>query len=113
MRAIDRLYKKEKFITRSIHIDEDLYEKLQYLADNIYDATVSKIINVCIEDFLEKGDYKFYKRPKGVSSLYRSLLIRESFYKELDKVKDETGISLTRLLNSAIKKFLTEYDKEF
>ena len=29
MRAIDRLYKREETITRSVHIDEDLYEKVQ------------------------------------------------------------------------------------
>ena len=28
MKAIDRLYKREETITRSVHIDEDIYPKM-------------------------------------------------------------------------------------
>ena len=43
MEPIQRLYKKDKIVTRSLHIDEDLYAKLQYLCDNVYDTSISKI----------------------------------------------------------------------
>ena len=114
MRAIDRLYKREETITRSVHIDEDLYEKVQYLSENVYDASASKIINVCIENTLLKNNgIKFYKKPANTDSIYRSIVLRKSFYNELLRIKDETGISFSRLINGAIKEFLEDYKNEF
>ena len=114
MKAIDRLYKREETITRSVHIDEDLYKKVQYLSENVYDASASKIINVCIENALLKNNgIKFYKKPANTDSIYRSIVLRKSFYKELLKIKDKTGISFSRLINGVIKEFLEDYKKEF
>lgn len=52
MEPIQRLYRKDEMVTRSLHIDEDLYCKLQYLCDNIYDTSVSKLVNICAETML-------------------------------------------------------------
>lgn len=113
MRAIDRLYKKDKTIMRSVHIDDDLYQRIQYLSKNVFDASVSKIINVCIENSLLKNtDIAYYKKPENTDSIYRSILIRKSFYDELIKMKNKTGISFSRLINGCIKDFLNEYQKE-
>jgi len=113
MRAIDRLYKKDKTIMRSVHIDDDLYQRIQYLSKNVFDASVSKIINVCIENSLLKStDIAYYKKPENTDSIYRSILIRKSFYDELIKMKNKTGISFSRLINGCIKDFLNEYQKE-
>ena len=114
MRAIDRLYKREETITRSVHIDEDLYEKVQYLSENVYEASASKIINVCIENALLKNKgINFYKKPANTDSIYRSIVLRKSFYNELLKINDKTGISFSRLINGAIKEFLEDYKNEF
>ena len=114
MKAIDRLYKKDKNITRSVHIDEDLYSKIQYLSENVFDASVSRIINVCIENSLLKNkSISFYKKPEGIDSIYRSIVLRKSFYDELIKIKGKTGISFSRLLNGCMKEFLDDYKKEF
>lgn len=112
MKAVEKLYKKEKIIQRSIHLDDDLYARLQYLSDNVLDATVSKIINVCIEDYIDRKDFGYYKRPNDVGSMYRSLKLRESLYNALNELKRNTGISFTRLLNDAINKFLDK-NKEY
>ena len=48
MEPIQRLYKKDEMVSRSLHIDEDLYNKLQYLCDNTYDTSVSKLVNICV-----------------------------------------------------------------
>ncbi len=112
MRSIDRLYRKEKMIIRSIHLDDDLYCKLEYLSNEIFDATISKIINVCIEDYLKENKFDYYKRPDEVTSIYRSIFIRESFYKDLNEIKNRKGISFTRLLNASIKSFLLKYKDE-
>ena len=62
MRAIDRLYKREPTIVKSLHIDEDLYTKIQYLSENVFDASVSKIVNVCIENTLLKNFFIFHNQ---------------------------------------------------
>lgn len=115
MEPIKRLYKIDEIITRSLHVDEDLYLKLQYICDNVYDASISKMVNICIETLLQnKNNIKFYKKPYKTESIYRSILFRKEFYDELVKIKDKTGISFTRLVNGSIKQFLDKYNgKEF
>ena len=62
MEPIQRLYRKGKVISRSLHIDQDLYEKIQYLCDNVFDVSVSKLVNICVETLLQdKENIKFYK----------------------------------------------------
>ena len=113
MKAIDRLYRKDDTINRSLHIDQDLYLKVQDLSENVFDSSVSRIINVCVENFLLKDkDTTFYKKPKGVDSVYRSVLFRKSFYDRLIAIRDEKGISFSRLVNGCIKEFLEDYSSE-
>lgn len=113
MKAIDRLYKREEMVIKTLHIDQDLYEKVQYLSANVFDASVSKIINVCIENSLLKNEgIKYYKRPSNVDSIYRSIVLRKSFCDKLLKIREETGISFSRLINACIKEFLDEYKDE-
>lgn len=113
MKAIDRLYKKDESIIRSVHIDQDLYEKVQYLSKNTFDASASHIINVCIEnELLKNKDIKFYKKPDNTDSIYRSIVLRKSFYNELLKMKNKTGISFSRLVNACIKDFLEDLKNE-
>lgn len=115
MEPIQRLYKKDKIITRSLHIDEDLYLKLQYLCDNVYDTSISKIINVAVETALQdKNKIKFYKKPYKIDSIYRSILFRKEFYDKLIEIREEKGISFSRLVNGSIKNFLENYyEKNF
>lgn len=111
MEPIQRLYKKDEMITRSLHIDEDLYKKLQYLCDNVYDASISKLTNICIETLLiHKDKIKYYKKPHKTDSIYRSILFRKEFYNELINIRERTGISFSRLVNGGIKEFLDKYD---
>lgn len=114
MRPIDRLYRKDDIIPRSLHIDEELYYKVQDLSDNVFNASVSKIINICVETMLEdKDNINFYKKPQGTDSIYRSILFRKKFYDELVEIRSKTGISFSRLVNGSIKEFLEKYENEF
>lgn len=113
MRAIDRLYKREETITRSLHIDEDLYTQVQYLSESVFDASVSKIINVCIENTLLKNKpITYYKKKQGTDSIYRSVLFRKSFFEKLLEIKNTTGISFSRIVNGCINEFLEDYKNE-
>lgn len=114
MQPIERLYKKDEIIPRSLHIDEQLYLKIQDIAENVFDASVSKMVNICVETMLQDKDkIKFYKKPEGTDSIYRSILFRKSFYDELVEIRTKTGISFSRLVNGSIKEFLDKYKDKF
>ena len=114
MEPIERLYKRDKTITRSLHIDEELYSKLQILCEKVFDTSVSKIVNICIETTLQdKNNIKFYKKPYKSDSIYRSILFREEFYEKLIEIREERGISFSRLVNGSIKDFLSKYNGKY
>ena len=109
MGAFDRFYKKEKLVRKTIEIDNKLYEKLKDLSDNEISASVNQLINACIEELIKKENLKMYVKPKNEISIKHSLLIRESFVGELDKLKDKYDISIYKLVNMSIYNALEEY----
>ena len=112
MSAIDRLYSiNNKTVKKSINIDDSLYKKLMKFTKKNYDATISDMINVCIEDLLSTGSVKYYAKPEDEITIYRSVMIRKENAEALNKITQETGISLTRLVNIAMKEFLDKYNK--
>lgn len=107
MSAIDRLYNINNRTTKkSVNIDDSLYKKLIYFTQNKFDATVSDLINVAIEDYSTKNNPNFYGKPENESVTYRSIMLREDNIDWLSKVSKKTGISVTRLVNAAIKEFI-------
>ena len=112
MSAIDRLYSiNNKTVKKSINIDDSLYKRLMRFTKKNYDATISDMINVCIEDLLSTGSVKYYAKPEDEITIYRSVMIRKENAEALNKITQETGISLTRLVNIAMKEFLDKYNK--
>ena len=112
MSAIDRLYSiNNKTVKKSINIDDSLYKRLMRYTKKNYDATISDMINVCIEDLLSTGSVKYYAKPEDEITIYRSVMIRKENAEALNKITQETGISLTRLVNIAMKEFLYKYNK--
>ena len=112
MSAIDRLYSINNYtVKKSINIDDSLYKRLMRYTKKNYDATISDMINVCIEDLLSTGSVKYYAKPEDEITIYRSVMIRKENAEALNKITQETGISLTRLVNIAMKEFLDKYNK--
>ena len=112
MSAIDRLYKKSNYtIQKSINLEDRLYTKLKEIVDKEYDATISDIVNVCIEDLISLGNIKYYAKPADEITIYRSVMIRKENVEAMNKITKETGISLTRLVNIAMKEFLDKHQK--
>lgn len=112
MSAIDRLYKKDNYtIQKSINLEDKLYTRIKEIVDSKYDASISDIINVCIEDLIDSGNIKYYAKPEDEITIYRSVMIRKENIEALNKVNSETGISFTRLVNIAMKEFLDKYNK--
>ena len=107
MSAIDKLYNiNNRTIKKSVNIDDSLYRKLIDFTQNKFDATISDLINIAIEDFISKGNPTFYGKPENESVTYRSVMLREENINWLTKTSKKTGISATRLVNAAIKELI-------
>lgn len=103
-----RFYNKEKTLSRTLEIDEDLYEKLSYLSDNVYDASINQLVNASIEKLLQTKEVQLYE-PKKRFYVSRSFLIRESFWDGLYDLKCKYRISMCLLVNIAIKNAMDEF----
>ena len=112
MSSINRLYKKDNYtIQKSINLEDGLYTRLKEL-ESEYDATISALVNVCVENLVAKDDIKYYAKPEGEILIYRSIMLRKENVDALTKINRERGISVTRLINISIKEFLDRYDKK-
>lgn len=109
MNVNDRLYSMDnKRIQKSINIDDSLYKKLIELTTTKYDATISELINFCIENYISKNNPSFYKKPVNETVTYRTIILRKYNIEALVKIQNKTGTSFTRLINSSIKDFLDD-----
>ena len=112
MSVFDRFYDKDVIIQKTFEIETTLYDRLEFLSENIYDASISKLVNACIDDLVETEDIKLY--PKDGKELYlkHSLLLRRYSLDNLESLKVKYGISVYKWINIAIRKCLDELDKE-
>ena len=112
MSAIYKLYKKNNYtIQKSINIEDGLYTKIKEIVEKEYDASISEVINICVEELIEHNNVRYYEKPAGEIVLYRSIMLRKESVEQLNKIKRETGISVTRLVNLAMKEFIDRYNK--
>lgn len=113
MSTIDKLYSiNNKTVKKTVNIEDKLYSRLMKFTKKNYDATFSQVINVCIEEYIERNKPSFYEKPKLETVTYRSIMIRKGNLEQLQKMYKKTGISVTRLLNGAVKEFLEQYDNK-
>lgn len=106
MNIRDKLYKLDnKTEAKAINIDDSLYEKIKLSTEKEYDAKLSDVINVAIEEYIERNNPTYYAKPSSESVTYRNLMLRKNNIKKLNEYHQKTGISFTRLVNGAIKEF--------
>ena len=108
MSVFSRFFKKEKQVTRTFEIDISLYEKLEHLSSKVYDASINKLVNACLESFAENPNIAIYSRPKNEVGVSRSFTLKEEVLNVLFDLRDEYNISLNRLVNIAIRNALIE-----
>lgn len=106
----DKIYKKEKLISRTFYIDEKLYLELERLSKEVYEASISKLINVAIEELVEKEKIEVYEN-RNRTCVTRSILIIESLLKGLSELKIKYGLSISMLVNIAVKNEIMEEQK--
>jgi len=51
------------------------------------------------------------QNQSGEILIYRSIMLRRYNIEALQKIKNDTGISITRLVNLAIKNFIDKYNR--
>ena len=105
----NRFYTKEKWIKKSAEIEENLYEQLKNISTNELDASVNKIVDACIDDFKFGEKIIIYKKDKQEINVARSIILRESNYKKLEEMREKYGISISKLMNIAIREGLEKY----
>ena len=92
------------------YIDEKLYLELERLSKEVYEASISKLINVAIEELVEKEKIEVYEN-RNRTCVTRSILIRESLLKGLSELKIKYGLSVSMLVNIAVKNEIMEEQK--
>ena len=110
MSCFNRFYKKEELISRTLDIDEELYIELEKLSKDIYDASISKLVNASIEELIRTEEVKIYKRTNK-SYVSRSFLIRKSFLEGLYELRKKYRIPIYLLVNIAVKNSIDEENK--
>ena len=103
----NKLYRKEKLISKTFYIDENLYMELEKLSKDVYDASISKLINIAIEELIESEKIEIYENRHN-ACVMRSILIRESLLKGINELKIKYGLSVSMLVNIAVKNEIKE-----
>ena len=112
MEWYDRFLSKEKWIKKSAEIEGRLYDRLKEISENELDASINKIVDACISD-LELGEkVVIYKKENNEINVARSVIIRESMYKKLEEMREKYGISISKLINIAIRKKIKKYENK-
>ena len=107
MEIRDNLYKySNPIFTKTINIDDNIYSKLKDLSEKVYDATISEIMNIALEEYIERNNPTFYGKSERETVTYRAIRLRKSNINKLNEYSRKTGISFTRLVNGALKEFL-------
>ena len=112
MSVLDRFWPKDELIQKTIEIESSLYDEIEYLCENVYDASISKMINACIDELIETEDVKLYPKESNELFTKHSIILRKNSLNELEKLKDKYGISVYKLIHIAIKNVLIEYKEE-
>ncbi len=111
MKWFERFYTKEKWIKKSVEIEGKLYDKLKEISEKELDASINKIIDACISS-LEFGDtVVIYQKEKDEINVARSVIVRESTYKKLEETREKYGISISKIINIAIREGIEIYNK--
>lgn len=108
MSCFSRFYKKEEKISKTLEIEETLYYELERLSKEVYDASISKLVNAAIEEIIETENVKLYEKDKNALYVTRSFLIRSSFLEKIYELKEKYGVSVRLLVNVAIRNALIE-----
>ena len=99
--------KREKTYRRSYYLDNDLLSQLEELS-KIYRAKIPDFINDSVENLIKTESIEVYDRDKNELSVKYTVLMRESVLSGLDDLTQRYGISISKLVNIAVRNMLME-----
>ena len=108
MPCFKRFYKRERLIKKTLEIDENLYLELERLSKEVYDASITQLVNAAIEKLIKTENLVVYKKNPSTSYVKRSFLIRESYLNRLYELKEEYDTPIRLLVNMSIRNALIE-----
>lgn len=111
MEWYNRFYTKEKWVKKSVEIEGILYDRLKEISDKELEASINKIIDACVDDLKLEDKVVIYRKQKDEINVARSIIIRESMYKKLEDLRTKYGISISKIINIAIRAGVEKYDK--
>ncbi len=111
MSCFNKFGKREKFVDKTLSIDEELYNELSRLSSEVYMASINKLVNSAIEDLVEKENIIIYQR-KNALCVTRSFCIKESLIIKLTELKTKYRLSINLLVNIAIRNAILEEERE-
>ncbi len=112
MEWYERFLVKENWVKKSAEIEGNLYDRLKEISEKEIEASVNKIIDACINDLQLQEKIIIYKKEDNEINVARSVIIRESMYKKLEDMREKYGISISKLINIAIRAGIEKYDKK-
>ena len=95
-------------IKKPFEIDLSLYEQLEYLSQEVYDASINKLVNVCLENLFITKELNLYIKPRNEKTVARSIILRKSLYDNLIKYRNKYNLSYNKILNIAIRNALID-----
>ena len=95
-------------IKKPFEIDLSLYEQLEYLSQEVYDASINKLVNVCLENLFITKELNLYSKPRNEKTVARSIILRKSLYDNLIKYRNKYNLSYNKILNIAIRNALID-----
>ncbi|MEG0872935.1 MAG: hypothetical protein RSE00_00785 [Clostridia bacterium] len=104
----NELKRDGKTLRKTFAVDDRLYEKLQYLINNVYNTSINKLVNIAIENLVETENISIYEVGYKENNFIRSYLINENLINDLEKLRKKYGISSYRLVNIAIRNALKD-----
>ena len=110
MSVLDKFYKKDLLITKSLQIENSLYDKLIYISGELYDIPINKLINACIDELIESKNIRLYEHDISEILVKTTMTLREYSLKGLEELKDKYKISVYRLVNIAIRNIVDEVE---
>lgn len=111
MSCFNKFDKRERFLDKTLSIDEELYNELIRLSSDVYMASINKLVNSAIEDLVEKENIVIYQR-KNALCVTRSFCIKESLIVKLSNLKAKYRLSINLLVNIAIRNAILEEERE-
>lgn len=102
MGMLDNFVIRESLLQRTVNVEDELFEKLEKLALQFNDCSVSKIINAAIIDFEDKNYSTIELGQIGPTSKH-SVAFREPVLKSLETMAKKYSAYKYVILNIAIR----------